>query len=166
MTRPSILVTRMVPDTPSASGMRRGARTGASSWLAGGALGVLTIALSLVGCAPSENPPGDTATIKAALEAEPPPPQLAKVRIFAKAPAFKRATQAEVEAFQARMNGGIAPRQRTTAELDAILADVSSTDPVRKQSALRQYHDAIRAIPSTESRRLAGERLQAVLAAR
>jgi LPS sulfotransferase NodH len=118
----------------------------------------------LSGCGEKSVSGDDVTTTLAALNI-PARSKVARERVLRQAPSWKRATQAEVNAFQARANGGVAPRQHSKAELDAIVAEASSPDPERRRNAVRQFHVAIRSAPSLESRKALGERFLKALGA-
>lgn len=124
---------------------------------------LVAFAAASAGCGAQSDTRNDgTEVLAPSVHSEAPPerPQLASQRIVRQAPAFRRASQTEVAAFLARKNGGNPAPELSAAEIDAVVADATSSDPARKRDGLRRVHEAIRTQPLAESRRLIGERLR------
>lgn len=128
-------------------------------------VGALAFSFVPLGCAGTE--PVDTQSEEGSVdsrertaEALSNRPELAQVKVTRQAGAFKRASQAEVEAFLSRRNVDQRAVARTAGEIDALIGEVTSSDPERRRLGLRELHDAVRTMPSLEERRNVGERLR------
>ncbi len=127
-------------------------------------LGVLSVAI-LSGCGGTPEERSTEATQPTITEPTaamaPARPELAREKVVRQAPAFKRATQEEVEAFLARKNGANLMPAPTSAELDDMVAEATANDPARRKDGLKRLHDTIRTLPQAELRRDLGERFRA-----
>jgi hypothetical protein len=133
-------------------------------------VGLLSLAsgvfLAGAGCkAPTNN---QTTRARSALETQENPPATVPVLDPGKKTPSRprRATEEEVRARAALVNGGVAPAPPTAVDMELIFADASSKDPGRRVAALRRFHQAMRTLGTAGERKAAGERMRAIIALR
>jgi len=136
--------------------MRRWRRA-RSHFFRGALLGLVSgVFLAGAGCKAPTNAQAGTA--RSALEAQAHKPTTL--------PHARRATEEEVRARAALMNGGVPPTPPTAADMELIFSDASSTDRGRRVVALQRFHQAMRSLGTASERKAAGERMRAITAIR